>query len=172
MSPGEIHEDHPFRDPPEERDPARQLRGRLAAPVTIVTSGGPDDRTGLTISSIVVAEGEPASVHFLLGPATDLRHALDEHGTFIVHVAQREHRELADRFSLIRPSPGGLFAGLDVTDTEYGPELTVMETRAYCRYFGHRRSGHALLMEGVIEDLGLHDLTDPLCYFRGQYGGV
>ena len=140
--------------------------------MTIVTSGGPEDRTGLTISSIVVAEGEPALVHFLLGSTTDLRHALEEHRTFIVHLAQKEHRELADRFSLVRPSPGGLFAGLDFTDTEYGPELGVMETRVYCSYAEHRQSGHSLLVKGRIEDLALHDLANPLTYFRGEYGGV
>jgi len=37
MSPGEIHEAQPFATLPVERDPVRRFRGRLAAPVTIVT---------------------------------------------------------------------------------------------------------------------------------------
>ena len=35
---GHIHEEHPFATPAELRDPVRQLRGRLAVPVTIIES--------------------------------------------------------------------------------------------------------------------------------------
>ncbi len=58
---GEIHDEHPFVTPPEQRDPARRLRGRLAAPVTILTAGRDRNRTGLTVSSLVVN----LIIHFL-----------------------------------------------------------------------------------------------------------
>ncbi|MCJ7725281.1 MAG: flavin reductase family protein, partial [Acidimicrobiia bacterium] len=136
MSPGEIHGEHPFATPPEMRDPVRQFRGRLAAPVTLVTSGTPDTRAGLTVSSLLVADGDPSFVHLLVGTATDLWDAISETGAFVVHVLAAEHREISDRFALIRPSPGGLFLGIDVTDTDHGPEIGVIGTRAYCRYVG------------------------------------
>ncbi|MGZ8756004.1 MAG: flavin reductase, partial [Acidimicrobiia bacterium] len=62
MSGGWIHEEHPFAAPPDLRDPARQLRGRLTSGITVLTSGGPDQRTGLTVSSLLIAEGEPSRV--------------------------------------------------------------------------------------------------------------
>ena len=55
-----IGNQHPFAVPPERRDPARRLRGRLVAPVTVWTAGHPSTGAGLTVSSVLVAEGQPA----------------------------------------------------------------------------------------------------------------
>ena len=107
MNQGEIHEEHPFKTPLDQRDPVRRFRGRLAAPVTVITSGTPQRRTGLTVSSVLVAEGEPSYLHFLCGTSTDLWDAIRETGTFIVHILEEEHRQISDRFAGIRPSPGG-----------------------------------------------------------------
>ncbi|HLA66452.1 MAG TPA: flavin reductase, partial [Acidimicrobiia bacterium] len=71
-----IHDEHPFTDPEGVRDPVRRFRGRLVAPVTIVTAGAPADRTGLTVSSIIVAEGDPSRIYFLCGTGTDLWEAI------------------------------------------------------------------------------------------------
>ncbi len=167
--PGEIHDDHPFQTPSSLRDPVRQFRGRLAAPVTVVTAGGPGGRTGLTVSSLLVAEGDPGHVHFLAGTATDLWYAIEETGTFIVHILESGHREMADRFAGIRPAPGGLFADIEVVDTPHGPEITRLGSRAYCRYVGSREELYHALVHGRVENITLHDLREPLRYFRGEY---
>ena len=169
MTPGEIHSEHPFVPPPAERDPIRRFRGRLVAPVTIVTAGRPERRTGLTISSLVVAEGEPGRLFFLVGPATDLFAAIEETGRFAVHVAGREHRQLADRFAGTRPSPGGLFAGLDYTDGVWGPLLAGFGTTALCRLETVTETAYHMLVEAVVEHLEVHELAEPLAYFRGSY---
>jgi flavin reductase (DIM6/NTAB) family NADH-FMN oxidoreductase RutF len=169
MEQGGIHDDHPFATPMELRDPVRRFRGRLASPVTVVTSGKGDRRTGLTVSSLLVAEGEPSYVHFLCGTATDLWDAIRDTGTFVVHILEGGHRPLSDRFAGIRPSPGGLFAGIDVADSEYGPQLRALRSRAYCRYIGHREGALHALVHGLIERVDLHDLREPLQYFRGEY---
>jgi len=169
MTPGEIHDEPPFATPPDLRDPVRQFRGRLTAPVTVVTAGHDGGRAGLTVSSILVAEGEPSHAHFLVGPTTDLWHAIEETEAFIVHVLQYEHRDLSDIFAFIRPSPGGPFSGLEVRDTGYGPEITRVRTRAYCRYAGQRAAGAHVMVAGRIEEIALHDLRQPLGYFRGEY---
>ena len=60
---GEIHEgEHPFIRPEADRDPVRRFRGRLVAPVTIVTAGDDVGRAGLTVSSLMLAEGEPKEI--------------------------------------------------------------------------------------------------------------
>jgi flavin reductase (DIM6/NTAB) family NADH-FMN oxidoreductase RutF len=171
MSPGEIHDEHPFSDPLDRRDPVRQFRGRLVAPVTIVTAGGPGEWAGLTVSSLMVAEGEPSSVHLLVGTATDLWLGIEETGRFIVHILEEEHQALSDRFAGFRPSPGGTFAGLDVADTDFGPQITSLQSRARCTYVGHRQDPYHALVHGTIEHIDLHDLERPLRYFRGEYSG-
>ena len=153
----------------ELRDPVRRFRGRLAAPVTIVTSGGSEARAGLTVSSLIVAEGEPSYVHFLCGTTSDLWYAIERTGSFVVHILEEGHRELSDAFAGIRPSPGGLFRNLEFADTDYGPAITSLRSRAYCRYEGRRDDPLHALVHGVIEQVELHDLRVPLRYFRGEY---
>jgi 3-hydroxy-9,10-secoandrosta-1,3,5(10)-triene-9,17-dione monooxygenase reductase component len=166
-----IHDEHPFVDPEDLRDPVRRFRGRLAAPVTVVTSGNPEGRTGLTVSSIMVAEGEPSHIYVLCSVATDLWAAILETGAFVVHILGREARHLSDRFAGLMPSPGGLFAGLDPEDTRHGPVIPSLPTRARCTLGGYEEVGTYVLIEGIVDEIELHDLTEPLQYFRGRYLG-
>ena len=166
---GGVHDDHPFETPPDQRDPARRFRGRLATPVTIVTSGSGDHITGLTVSSLVVAEGEPSRIYFLLGSTTDLFYGLEETGKFVVHVLEADDRTLADVFAGLRPSPGGRFAGVKSEQTEWGPVLTDVKTRAYCTFEGGDEETFFIVAEGRIDKLEISDVGDPLVYFRGRY---
>ena len=166
---GGVHDQNPFETPPDQRDPARRFRGRLATPVTVVTSGEGDHRTGLTVSSLVVAEGDPSRIYFLLGSTTDLFYGLEETGKFVVHVLEAGEQTLADIFAGLRPSPGGRFADLDVEQSEWGPVLTNVKTRAYCTYEGGDEETFFIVAEGTIDKLELSDIEDPLVYFRGRY---
>lgn len=169
MDQGKIHDEHPFATPVDLRDPARQLRGRMAAPVTILTAGEGLDRTGLTVSSLVVAEGEPPLVYCLLGATTDLYQTVEKTGTFIVHVCEAQHRTAADVFAGIRPSPGGMFAGSPVRQIDHGPVLEGFATRAACTVVSAREESYSMLVAARIDELVVGDLGDPLLYFRGGY---
>lgn len=166
---GHIHEEHPFTTPPELRDPVRQLRGRLAVPVTIITAGSGGERTGLTVSSLVAAEGDPGLVYCLLGPDTNLLAAIETTGKFVVHVCETRHRDMSDVFAEIRPNPGGLFAGHPYEDTEYGPLLDGFESYALCSLVSTREESYSTLVAAQVDAVNVHDLTDPLTYFRGRY---
>jgi flavin reductase (DIM6/NTAB) family NADH-FMN oxidoreductase RutF len=141
----------------------------MPAPVTIVTAGDAAARTGLTVSSLVVAEGDPARVYFLLGTATDLYDVLHHTSRFVVHVLQERHRLLSDVFAGVRPNPGGLFTGVDVAQTEWGPVLADVGTRAYCTYRGGVEESFSFLVSGTVDRVEVIDLDDPLLYFRGAY---
>ncbi len=169
MTGGSIHDEHPFATPEDLRDPARRLRGRLSSGVTVVTAGGPDGPTGLTVSSLLVAEGEPSRVVILVGEVTDLWSAIEGSGTWVLHVLEAGQRELSDRFAGLRPSPGGLFAGLAVEETPWGPALAAVGTRAFCRFERSVETGFHRLVTGTIERVELGEPADPLVYFRGRY---
>jgi 3-hydroxy-9,10-secoandrosta-1,3,5(10)-triene-9,17-dione monooxygenase reductase component len=166
---GEIHDEHPFADPEDQRDPIRRFRGRLSAPVTIVTAGSQDSRTGLTVSSLVLAgDGEPR-IHFVLGPDSYLWDAIQANEKFVVHILDASQHALSDQFAGIRPSPGGPFARVDISDSTHGPVLASCRTRAYCALGSVVEGDGYLLVEGVVESVDLHDLTTPLQWFRGSY---
>ena len=166
---GGVHDDHPFETPPDQRDPARRFRGRLATPVTVVTSGSGDHVTGLTVSSLVVAEGDPSRIYFLLGSTTDLFYGLEETGKFVVHVLEEGDQAIADVFAGLRPSPGGRFADLNVEQSEWGPVLSDVKTRAYCTFEGGDEETFFIVAEGRVDKLELSDIEEPLVYFRGRY---
>jgi 3-hydroxy-9,10-secoandrosta-1,3,5(10)-triene-9,17-dione monooxygenase reductase component len=163
---------HPFATPPELRDPARRLRGRLVAPVTVWTAGPVPGGAGLTVSSVLVAEGQPARILGLIDPTTTFWEAMQDTGKFVVQVLAAGDRSLAERFSERRPPIRGAFEGLAVTATAWGPVLAGDRPRAACRLAGSSPAGYAELVEGVIEQLELHDLDDPLAYLRGAYQSV
>jgi 3-hydroxy-9,10-secoandrosta-1,3,5(10)-triene-9,17-dione monooxygenase reductase component len=163
---------HPFAVPPEQRDPARRWRGRLVAPVTVWTAGRPPGGAGLTVSSVLVAEGQPARLLGLIDPTSAFWEAMQETGTFVVHVLAAGDRALAERFSEIRPPIRGPFDRLEVVESPWGPVLGGSRPRAACRLAGSAPVGYAELVEGTIEQLELPDPDDPLAYLHGGYRSV
>src|SRR6266545_2170955 len=91
---------HPFATPAEWRSAARRFRGRLVAPVTVWTAGGTGDGAGLTVSSVLVADGEPARLLGLIDPASAFWEAMRRAGAFVVHVLGEADRALAERVAL------------------------------------------------------------------------
>jgi flavin reductase (DIM6/NTAB) family NADH-FMN oxidoreductase RutF len=164
-----IHDHDPFADDPADRDPIRRFRGRLAAPVTVVTAGTGAERAGLTVASLIVMEGDPGLIEMVVGPTTDLWGMIAETGRFVVHVCRDRDRHLAEVFAGLRPSPGGVFTGVTVTGSEWGPVLDDLGDRAYCTRQGQEEVGRTGLVLGRVDRVDLEDLTDPLVYFRGRY---
>jgi 3-hydroxy-9,10-secoandrosta-1,3,5(10)-triene-9,17-dione monooxygenase reductase component len=163
---------HPFATPPERRSLARRLRGRLVAPVTVWTAGGTRDGAGLTVSSVLVADGEPARLLGLIDPASAFFEAMREAGTFVVHVLAEADRPLAERFAEVRPPIRGMFDGLEVAASPWGPVLGGARPRAGCRLTGSATVGYDELVEGVLEDIEPVDLDDPLAWLHGAYRSV
>ena len=160
-----VHSEHPFLPPPEARDRVRQLRGRLVGPVTIVTSG--DD--GMTASAVLIMEGAPPRLVATISELADFRESVEKTRRFVMQVAGQEHRHLSDRFAEISPAPGGLFHGLTVIETEWGPRLDGFGTWAGCTLETTLTVGYQVLVVGMIEHLEVGDIDDPLIYFRGRY---
>jgi 3-hydroxy-9,10-secoandrosta-1,3,5(10)-triene-9,17-dione monooxygenase reductase component len=162
----QIHHTDPFATPEGERSPVRRFRGRLAAAVTLWTAPGP---AGLTVSSTVVGDGEPARLVGLVDDESDLWTAVSAGGRFAVAQLSPQHRQLADRFAGLLPAPGGLFAGVSWTDTPYGPVPSDASAWAGCRLDGAREFGWSLLIEATVETIELRSDAAPLLHYRGRY---
>jgi 3-hydroxy-9,10-secoandrosta-1,3,5(10)-triene-9,17-dione monooxygenase reductase component len=172
QEPIRIRRQPPFAVPAERRDPARRLRGRLVAPVTIWTAGQLPGGAGLTVSSVLVAEGQPARLLGLIDPTSAFWETMQESRAFVVHVLAAGDQSLAERFSEIRPPIQGPFDRLEVSESPWGPVLGGSRPRAACRLAGSASVGYAELVEGTIERLELPDLEDPLAYLHGGYRSV
>ncbi|GGM10970.1 flavin reductase family protein [Dactylosporangium sucinum] len=160
-----IHPSDPFATPEEQRSPVRRLRGRLPAAVTLWTA---NPRVGLTVSSMIVADGDPGRVLGLVDEESDLWAALEASGRFAVTLLGEHDRQLADRFAGLMPAPGGLFATGDWEPTDWGP-VKPGQTWAGCRLDDSRPYGWSLLVEATIEHIGLTEAGEPLVHERGRY---
>ncbi|WP_045744663.1 flavin reductase family protein [Actinoplanes rectilineatus] len=169
---GRIHSTDPFAVPESDKSEIRRLRGRLAAPVTLWTTPGTPGASGLTVSSIVVADGDPGRIVGLIDEESDFWDAAEQSGRFAVTPLTPADRQLADRFAGLMPSPGGLFALGEWRQTDYGPVPAHAGTWAGCRLDGSRPCGWSLLVEGVIETVTAAGGEAPLLHYRGRYADL
>ena len=137
----------------------------MVAPVTIVTAG----EDGMTASAVLIMEGDPPRLAATISELADFREAVERTRRFVMHVGKEEHRQLADRFAEVSPSPGGLFHGLTVTETQWGPRLGGFDTWVGCSLETTLTVGFQILVVGMIDYFELGELEDPLVYFRGRY---
>jgi len=166
-----IHYGDPFATPEEDRAPVRRLRGRLVAPVTLWTAPGP---AGLTVSSVLVADGDPGRILGLVDEESELWPALRAAGRFAVCVLAQGEQRLADEFAGLAPAPGGPFAGRSWRETEYGPVPPGDRTWAGCMLDAWRGYGWAMLVEGTLAEIHLAGepgatAPGPLVHHRGRY---
>jgi 3-hydroxy-9,10-secoandrosta-1,3,5(10)-triene-9,17-dione monooxygenase reductase component len=166
---GQIHSSDPFATPESDKSDVRRLRGRLAAPVTLWTAPG---SAGLTVSSILVADGEPGRILGLIDEESDFWSAAEKAGRFTVTPLTPADRQLADRFAGLMPAPGGLFATGDWAETPYGKVPQHAGIWAGCRLESHRPCGWTLLVEAVIETVETGPAAAPLVHYRGRYHEV
>lgn len=170
-----IHSEHPFVPPESERDPVRRLRGRLGGTVTLWTAGTGESRAGLTVSSVMLAAGQPAHFVALLDPDCDLVEVMDEGRTAVVQLLEWEHRNLADAFAGQFPAPGGAFRQATWVQTDWGPLLQGASAWAGVRLTeagaepGGRMVGWSRLVDCVVEHVQIGQEVAPLVHRRGRY---
>jgi len=163
-----VHREHPFQGP--DRDPVRALRGRLGGAVTLWTTGTGTERAGLTVSSVMLANGEPAHLLGLVDPDSDLADAVTATGTAVVGLLQWEHRDLAEAFAGVAPAPGGTFRLGSWTDTDWGPLLDGVGGWLGVRFERPGvEVGWSWLLDGTVEHLELGEADEPLVHPRGRY---
>ena len=168
-----IHSGHPFAEPESRRDPVRRLRGRLGGAVSLWTTGGAGGEgrlTGLTVTSLMVAPGEPAHVLALVDPDADLADAVADTGTAVVQLLRWDHRDLADAFAGVAPAPGGAFRMGRWEQTEWGPLLEGVTGWAGVRVAtAQREVGWSTLLDCVVEHVVIGPDEDALAHRRGRY---
>lgn len=164
-----IHSEHPFLEPDGDRDPVRRLRGRLGGVVTLWTSGDGSERAGLTVSSMMVANGEEPRLLALVDPDSDLLDRLRETATVLVQVLGWADRDLADAFAGTAPAPGGPFRMADFEQTPWGPRLVHAHTWAGARLLEETPVGWSVLVTCAIDEVTLGDDDAPLVHRRGRY---
>jgi 3-hydroxy-9,10-secoandrosta-1,3,5(10)-triene-9,17-dione monooxygenase reductase component len=104
----------------------------------------------------------------LIAQDSPLWDALRTSKRFVVHVLDRAQARIADQFAL--KYPGDPFEGLSVAESDYGPVLSEVSTRAKATLMGYIDAGYSLLIRGSIDEVELDsNPTAPLVHYRGRY---
>lgn len=165
-----IHSEHPFSDPEPGRDPVRRLRGRLGGTVTLWTCGSAASRAGLTVSSLMLANGSPAHALALVDPDSDFVTAVRATEVSVVHLLEWPHRDLAEAFAGLSPAPGGVFTLGAWTQSRWGPVLEGVSSWAGVRICADPvEVGWSLLVDTVVEHVEVGEEQQPLVHRRGRY---
>ncbi len=160
-----IHTEHPFAEP---ADPVRRFRGRVGGTVAVVCAGEGADRAGLTVTSLLVAHGDPAHLLVAVDPDSDLADTVEETGRFAVSLLTWEHRDLAEAFAGRSPAPGGMFRLGSWEQTEWGPVLADAAGWAGGVVVGRSPVGWSLLLDAEAARVVPGD-GEVLVHRRGRY---
>jgi flavin reductase (DIM6/NTAB) family NADH-FMN oxidoreductase RutF len=166
-----IHNEHPFAPSEGDRSPVRRLRARLGSPVTVFTAEHEKNRTGLTVSSVLVVDGEPGAIIAVIDPLSDLWDVLSASNMAVCNVLNWNQRQLADAFGYVAPAPGGPFRLAEWTDTEWGPSLVGASAWAGCRLSERpvAEVGWGIQLQLTIEYVEIGPDGDGLSHHRGRY---
>ena len=127
-------------------------------------------RTGLTVTSLMVALGPAPGLLALLDPDSDLAAGLRDSGRAVVQLLSWRDRQLAEAFAGTAPAPGGPFRQAEFTATSYGPLLVGASTYAFVSLVSERTVGWSTEVEVRIDDVTLGDEDDPpLLHRRGRF---
>lgn len=135
--------------------------------MTVVAAGAGPDRVGLTVSSLLVVQGDEPQVVILVDPLSDLGEALAEGTRCTVSVLTAGDALIAETFAGAAPAPGGPFTVGHWLDTEFGP---VLQGRSWLGAEVTRISplGWSLQVIARIERVVLVD-APVLIHQRGAY---
>ena len=163
-----IHSTHPFAD--AEPDPIRRFRGRLGGAVSLWTAGEGATRAGLTISSLMVANGETATILALVDPDSEFLDVVRETRRCVVQGLAWPDRALAEMFAGTAPAPGGAFAHAVFEQTEWGPRLASATSWAFAVPVDERVVGWSVVLSCLVEQAGVLEETEPaLGHRRGRF---
>lgn len=158
-------------DDEEAQNRARRFRdvlGRYASGVTVVTTMSAGEPAGLTCQSFTSVSLDPPLVAFLPTRQSRAFAAIQRSGTFCVNFLAEGQEELSNAFA----SRGDdKFAGVDFSPSSGtgSPVLAGIVGHVDCTVQAVHEAGDHFLVIGSVVDLGVGDADEPLLYYRGAY---
>ena len=144
----------------------RQVMGRFATGVTVVTTRTGDEMCGMTANAVMSLSLEPPLLVVSVDRAAHMHGALLESGCFAVNVLKQEHESLSRRFAKKGPKN---FSDLSCTVKETGsPILDDALAFADCRVVEVLSGGdHDMFVGELLAAASRRG--EPLIFYGGNY---
>jgi 3-hydroxy-9,10-secoandrosta-1,3,5(10)-triene-9,17-dione monooxygenase reductase component len=158
-------------DDPEAVAAARRFRdvlGRFASGVTVVTAISGGAPVGLTCQSFSSVSLNPPLVLFVPAKTSRAWPSIQRSGKFCVNFLGADQAELSNQMA----SRGvDNFAGLDWSPAPETGSPMFAESLGYvdCQIHSVHEAGDHFVVIGRVLDLGVHPAEKPLLFFQGKY---
>lgn len=145
----------------------RDVIGRFATGVTVITTGDGDRRLGTTASAVSSLSLEPPMLLICMNRESSTGQAISQVGRFVVNILAEDQDHLAMRFARKDPDK---FDGVPITPGQHGePLLEGALAHLECRVTEEVVGGTHTVFLGEV-DRASGRTGAPLAYFRGQFG--
>jgi 3-hydroxy-9,10-secoandrosta-1,3,5(10)-triene-9,17-dione monooxygenase reductase component len=158
---------------PEALDKARHFRdvlGRFATGVTVVTSLVDDRPVGMTCQSFASVSLAPPMVLFCPARTSRAWPLMQRAGFFCVNLLAADQVELSDRMAT---KADHKFDGVRWSPSKSGaPVIEGVVGHIDCTVEAVHEAGDHHVVIGRVQELELGDAPDPLLFYQGRYGGL
>jgi 3-hydroxy-9,10-secoandrosta-1,3,5(10)-triene-9,17-dione monooxygenase reductase component len=161
-------------DDPEAMASARQFRdvlGRFASGVTVVTAMSGGAPVGLTCQSFASVSLNPPLVLFVPAKTSRAWPAIQRSGKFCVNFLSADQAELSNQMA----SKGAdKFAGVAWQPAPATGSPMIEGTLGYvdCQIQSAHEAGDHFVVVGRVLHLGIHEAEQPLLFFEGKYAST
>lgn len=160
---GKNGEDRKYAD----RNLFRDVIGRFASGVTVITARHEDTDYGITASAVASLTLDPPMLLACVNKQTGTENAISHSGAFAVNILDEDQGEMARRFA--RPD-STKFRGVGVSYGELGePLLDGVLAHLECRVAEQVTGGTHSVFLAEVQKAEAREGT-PLTYFRGKFG--
>ncbi len=145
----------------------RDVLGRYASGVTVVTTVHDGSPVGMTCQSFTSVSLDPPLVAFLPMKTSRAFAAIRQSRKFCVNFLAAEQAEVSNQFASLADDK---FAGVAWQPTAAGmPRLAGTAGWVDCSVHAVHEAGDHYLVIGRVEDLGQGESVDPLLFHQGRY---
>jgi flavin reductase (DIM6/NTAB) family NADH-FMN oxidoreductase RutF/DNA-binding GntR family transcriptional regulator len=159
--------DEPLQHPAIDSSVFRDVVGRFASGVTVITTREAGQDFGMTASAMSSLSLDPPMILICVNRRAASRQAISQARAFGVNILHEDQASLAMHFATPQPDK---FKDLSVTRGAMGcPRLSGVLAWLECEVVEEVEGGTHSVYFGKVKDAAARD-GRPLAYFRGQFG--
>ncbi len=147
----------------------RDVLGRFATGVTVVSCSSAGEPVGMTVSSFTSVSLDPPLISFCVIRGSVTGDAVLRAGSFAVNVLSNDQQAISTAFA---GAVDDRFAGIEFLRGENGsPLLAGAIAHIECETHARHEAGDHVLVLGHVSRLSAH-AGEPLLFYRGRYRGL